>query len=40
MTHPSLQGAQGAITDVAGIEVGHYTETRRPTGCTVVMALA
>ena len=38
MTHPSLQGAQGAITDVAGIEVGHYTETRRPTGCSVVIA--
>ena len=28
----------GAITDVAGIEVGHFTETRRPTGCTVIMA--
>ena len=38
MTHPSLQGAQGAITDVAGIEVGHYTETRRHTGCSVVIA--
>ena len=25
-------------TDVAGIEVGHYTETRRPTGCTVVLS--
>jgi len=30
----------GAITDVAGIEVGHFTDTRRPTGCTVVMARA
>ena len=28
----------GAITDVAGLEVGHYTETRRPTGCSVVIA--
>ena len=27
----------GAITDVPGIEVGHYTETRRPTGCSVVL---
>lgn len=27
-----------SITDVAGIEVGHHTDTRRPTGCTVVMA--
>ena len=29
---------QGAITDVAGIEVGHFTDSRRPTGCTVVLA--
>lgn len=28
----------GSITDVAGIEVGHFTDTRRPTGCTVVLA--
>lgn len=28
----------GAITDVAGIEVGHYTDSRRPTGCSVVLA--
>lgn len=28
----------GAITDVAGIEVGHMTDTRRPTGCSVVIA--
>jgi L-aminopeptidase/D-esterase-like protein len=28
----------GAITDVPGIEVGHFTETRRPTGCSVVIA--
>lgn len=27
----------GSITDVPGIKVGHYTETRRPTGCTVVL---
>lgn len=27
----------GAITDVAGIKVGHFTDTRRPTGCTVVL---
>jgi L-aminopeptidase/D-esterase-like protein len=30
--------SSGAITDVAGIEVGHFTDTRRPTGCTVVIA--
>ena len=28
----------GAITDVPGIRVGHYTDTRRPTGCTVILA--
>ncbi|MDD0810126.1 P1 family peptidase [Curvibacter sp. RS43] len=28
----------GSITDVPGIEVGHFTDERRPTGCTVVMA--
>ncbi len=27
----------GSLTDVAGIEVGHFTDTRRPTGCTVVL---
>jgi L-aminopeptidase/D-esterase-like protein len=29
--------AAGSITDVAGIKVGHFTETRRPTGCTVLL---
>jgi L-aminopeptidase/D-esterase-like protein len=28
----------GAITDVAGLRVGHHTDPRRPTGCTVVIA--
>ncbi|MBI3950114.1 MAG: P1 family peptidase [Acidobacteria bacterium] len=28
---------KGSITDVAGIKVGHYTDKRRPTGCTVVL---
>jgi L-aminopeptidase/D-esterase-like protein len=27
-----------SITEVAGIEVGHCTDSRRPTGCTVVLA--
>ena len=26
------------ITDVAGIEVGQFTDDRRPTGCSVVLA--
>src|SRR6516164_9608183 len=29
--------ADGYITDVGGITVGHFTETRRPTGCTVIL---
>ncbi|GKS90785.1 P1 family peptidase [Acidovorax sp. SUPP2539] len=28
----------GSITRVAGIEVGHYTDARRPTGCTAILA--
>jgi len=28
----------GSLTDVRGLRVGHFTETRRPTGCTVVLA--
>ena len=27
----------GSITDVAGLRVGHFTDTRRPTGCTVIL---
>ena len=27
----------GAITDVAGVRVGHFTDTRRPTGCSVLL---
>jgi L-aminopeptidase/D-esterase-like protein len=27
----------GAITDVPGIRVGHFTGERRPTGCTVIL---
>jgi len=26
-----------AITDVSGIRVGHFTDNRRPTGCTVIL---
>jgi L-aminopeptidase/D-esterase-like protein len=29
--------AAGSITDIEGIRVGHYTDSRRPTGCTVVL---
>jgi L-aminopeptidase/D-esterase-like protein len=31
------QNERGSITDVAGIKVGHFTDSRRPTGCTVIM---
>ncbi len=26
-----------AITAIAGLRVGHFTDPRRPTGCTVVL---
>ena len=32
------QAPTGALTHVPGIEVGHFTDTRRPTGCTVILA--
>jgi L-aminopeptidase/D-esterase-like protein len=31
------QNERGSITDVAGIKVGHFTDSRRPTGCTVIL---
>ena len=36
--NPMSAARPGAITDVAGIEVGHFTDPRRPTGCSVVIA--
>lgn len=27
----------GGLTDIAGLQVGHFTDSRRPTGCTVVL---
>lgn len=30
----------GAITDIAGLQVGHFTDPRRPTGCTVLLCPA
>ncbi len=32
--------AGGSLTDVPGLRVGHFTDRRRPTGCTVVIAEA
>lgn len=34
---PAPDADDGAITDVAGIEVGHFSDPRRPTGCTVIL---
>jgi L-aminopeptidase/D-esterase-like protein len=31
------ENAAGSIVDVQGIKVGHCTESRRPTGCTVLL---
>ena len=28
---------QALITDLAGIRIGHFTDARRPTGCTVIL---
>src|SRR3954447_10657831 len=33
-----IRAMSSSITDVAGIAVGHFTDARRPTGCTVVIA--
>lgn len=30
----------GFITDVSGLKVGHFTDSRRPTGCTVILCEA
>jgi L-aminopeptidase/D-esterase-like protein len=35
-TGPAIAAA-GAITDVPGIRVGHFTDSRRPTGCTAIL---
>lgn len=32
--------SMSSITDVAGIQAGHFTDARRPTGCTVVVCQA
>lgn len=33
----SQPGAAGSLTDVPGLRVGHWTDTRRPTGCTAIL---
>jgi L-aminopeptidase/D-esterase-like protein len=33
----SSGGPAGGVTDVPGVRVGHFTDRRRPTGCTAVL---
>lgn len=33
-----LYGPSGSVTDIEGIKAGHFTDPRRPTGCTVILA--
>ena len=37
MTASTASLYPGAITDVAGLRVGHFTDHRRPTGCSVLL---
>jgi len=37
MQAPPPLPAGGSLTDVGGLRVGHFTDPRRPTGCTVVL---
>ncbi|MBI3932260.1 MAG: P1 family peptidase [Acidobacteria bacterium] len=39
-TEPEGEPSAGSLTDVPGLKVGHFTDARRPTGCTVVLAEA
>jgi L-aminopeptidase/D-esterase-like protein len=34
---PTAQPSAGSLTDVPGLRVGHFTDTRRPTGCTAIL---
>ncbi len=40
MSHSHRTASAGAITQVLGIEVGHFTDPRRPTGCTAILCKA
>src|SRR5262245_9235573 len=31
------QASAGSFTDIGGLRVGHFTDARRPTGCTVIL---
>ncbi len=34
---PPSDAAEGSLTDVPGVRVGHFTDSRRPTGCTAIL---
>ena len=34
---PPSSPAGGSLTDVGGLRVGHFTDPRRPTGCTAIL---
>src|SRR5450631_3583834 len=36
-TAQAEEQSSGSIADVGGIKVGHFTDSRRPTGCTVLI---
>jgi L-aminopeptidase/D-esterase-like protein len=37
VSDPELSQSAGSITDVPGIRAGHFTDSRRPTGCTAFL---
>ncbi len=39
ISSPALP-CEGCLTDVGDLKVGHFTDPRRPTGCTVILAEA
>ena len=34
---PASVPSAGSLTDIGGVRVGHFTDTRRPTGCTAIL---
>src|SRR5260221_12765740 len=33
----SAAASGGSLTDIGGVRVGHFTDARRPTGCTAIL---
>ena len=36
-SQPAPLPAAGSFTDIGGVRVGHFTDARRPTGCTAIL---